>query len=1133
MAGIIVQWRPTPLVTVEKEGTGAWVTWHGGISRIFEMGNTVQIQVKFQCRKPYGGNVIFRIYVEKYMPRIKAWIPFQGYYPLEKGYAANDKDWHFDDITIQIPVDDPFLRFRVKVSTQVGGHLPGDSGEGSLPQFMDPNDPNNFKEFLAYVDYYGDFSLEYLPMTILYCPPGQDMYNALTQNNYYGTIIGMGFSEDVGTKSEGVSKVQGGVNLNFGYVSGSLSFSGSEGVEQSESVTEAMTNNVTMTYTWNTTLIADNQRVVGRKYWGPLGDLFLLLKNPWFSLIGTDEGKMLLVESDKTAERTEILIVPGHRLLRPDGDPVASRIPPMTRKKILELDPFYVNLDKFFPSPCYRDEGIACFVCSRKEPKHIPVYRAYDTKKQNYIYTTDRMEFENKWPCYPFLKGGKIAFHIYDPNLPKPQTHVPLYKLVMSSATFRNNDVLLTTSVEERNDCYTKGYQKPASVIGYVVPPYVDPLPPEVTARYHYKPLYRAYSQEKNRHIFTIDLAEFDALGKIPPPPPPEDLSLAVDPYRDPSSNNRAALIARYGISNGVELDLSRVEGITVEDQNISTTSKYFEVTESTGLVGSLGVFANILSIGFDASDKTGEFVKTSYFTSLENVVGKVKTALCKLIRNQNQADLEDIEIYWDKHFSTFMFRKIHAGKGWFGGIVNAGPIMLNGVTLGATVNNVELLLFDMDSILKETPETFAPVFKALGLSPKDPAPDVRLFVNKIIKMNFNIEKVIEDISPKLIESTSSNHMGQYSFRNLRTGVYLLKVGDTLTNVEITDSDIKTGVCKTVDLKNVKRVFDPAKSALWELREILGIDMPTAKRIQLALQKERDINETVFKAVLKSEKLSISDFKSKSVLRFKPEKVQAGEVMLKGWIVDPSLKGARHLDVMLIGTTILKKNYPSFFKDWPDVDVNVLLEKLPPESYYRTKTNYLGKYIIRNVNCSSYQLIAGDKKMEVKVTDDEINKGTIKRLDLKDVKRTINLQRPSFWEIRNAFNTSLYSARRIESSIQKNPEILFDQSDLERLVSSITSITHDDFNLLLKSLNLKFHRTPLERLNKIAPEQIQALKKLNITSIQELWREVKQKKRLKEIAKKTRISGEIVSEWVIDADSKRVLNQPLPTEHRA
>jgi hypothetical protein len=93
-------------------------------------------------------------------------------------------------------------------------------------------------------------------------------------------------------------------------------------------------------------ITADNQQAIGRAFWGPLGDIFCIAVNPRFSVTQRLDGSALFYSPIGIEQ---LILVSAHKLLRPGDDPVINAIPAETRRRILALDPFIHNLDRFFP----------------------------------------------------------------------------------------------------------------------------------------------------------------------------------------------------------------------------------------------------------------------------------------------------------------------------------------------------------------------------------------------------------------------------------------------------------------------------------------------------------------------------------------------------------------------------------------------------------------------------------------------------------------------------------------------------------------------------------------------------------------------------------------------------------------
>jgi hypothetical protein len=429
--------------------------------------------------------------------------------------------------------------------------------------------------------------------------------------------------------------------------------SGGESGGGSQSTENGSKNSVQFSYRWNTKLVADNQRAIGKAYWGPLGDIFLLLHNPWFAVIGDENGMSLAVDDSRTSQQTEILILPAHKLLRPEGDPIASRIPPETRKRILELDPFLMNLDDYFPV-----------------------------------------------------------------DLGKPLEH-------------------------------------------------------------------------------------------------------AANPFADPSTGtqgsyqgtNRAALMARYGISAGIELDLTAVTAVAIDDCRTNETVYSSQVEKSFGLDGSIGLLGGLFDLAGGSTTVNKSFVRVSYQTSNETRNVFIKTAKCFLIRNQNAARLWDIELWYDKQFSTFMFRLICPGAGRIFGTI-------------AGLKN-----------------------RAMGNAL------VELFAVELYKVDKKTERALPSLRRY---ATMTDHRGRFAINNIvLPGTYELRSGGVRKRIRVTSEDVHLGQSIEVIVKGAKRHIDLSRSAQWEISEELELSPRDASKLQAEFRKTKRIAKASFRALLKSHNLSL------------------------------------------------------------------------------------------------------------------------------------------------------------------------------------------------------------------------------------------------------------------------------------
>jgi hypothetical protein len=188
----------------------------------------------------------------------------------------------------------------------------------------------------------GSLTFDYIPVSIVYCPPNQDMTASLTNSQNYGTRMTIGSSADfIGLP---VQQALQSLGMTIGTAEPTFS----------QSLTNSATNSIELSYFRETVLTADNQRSIGRAYWGPLSDLFVLAKDSKFTVHQLPADSKFYYVNKTIAD---LVILPAHKLLRPGNDPTAKVIADSTRRQLLQLDPFITNLDQFFP-----DSGAALSV---------------------------------------------------------------------------------------------------------------------------------------------------------------------------------------------------------------------------------------------------------------------------------------------------------------------------------------------------------------------------------------------------------------------------------------------------------------------------------------------------------------------------------------------------------------------------------------------------------------------------------------------------------------------------------------------------------------------------------------------------------------------------------------------------
>lgn len=130
-------------------------------------------------------------------------------------------------------------------------------------------------------------------------------------------------------------------------------------------------------------------------------------------------------------------------------------------------------------------------------------------------------------------------------------------------------------------------------------------------------------------------------------------LAVAANPYADPSAGNRAEMLGRWWLDTGSELNYSEGESRQLF-QTYSNEVKY-ESTVTINASAGLNFEDIAASLGLTQSSTTSVGFQQSKETSLSSS----RTASCFLIHNQNERDLDGIDIFYDKMFSTFMFRRV------------------------------------------------------------------------------------------------------------------------------------------------------------------------------------------------------------------------------------------------------------------------------------------------------------------------------------------------------------------------------------------------------------------------------------------------------------------------------------------
>lgn len=238
------------------------------------------------------------------------------------GDDEDDGDW-YDQLIVSTTMTAPVEQYRIVLRCETRDTILGNSADGTV-----------FLQAVQGESAIGEFTLDFVPMSIVYCPPDQDMTASLTQSESYGTRFTIGESSGIESQTGAQLKVDFLGLLGEGI-----------GSSQSQSMTNQSTSGIQISHFRTTVVTADNHQAIGRAYWGPLGDIFVILVNPSFTASRRADGTILYA----LKQIEQVLVIPAYKLLRPDGDPIAGAVPADVRRRLLELDPFLHNLDSFFP----------------------------------------------------------------------------------------------------------------------------------------------------------------------------------------------------------------------------------------------------------------------------------------------------------------------------------------------------------------------------------------------------------------------------------------------------------------------------------------------------------------------------------------------------------------------------------------------------------------------------------------------------------------------------------------------------------------------------------------------------------------------------------------------------------------
>ncbi|MEM8566223.1 MAG: hypothetical protein AAGF85_07155 [Bacteroidota bacterium] len=211
--------------------------------------------------------------------------------------------------------------------------------------------------------------INYLPTSIVYSPPGQDMYNSLIETENYGTRFTINSSSVVTQGKAFLNSMGFNVGVEDDNFSANLGVNFENGSSSSQSVSDMSSSSLTVKRSKELTITANNNTAIGRKYWGPLSDLFVIVTDLLFyafQAFDTDTQVALIpLPSSPTARK---LVISTRDLLVPPTSSEASKIPKEIRKEILKLNPFVTNDENLLDKVLDEDSPVEDAVNKNADP---------------------------------------------------------------------------------------------------------------------------------------------------------------------------------------------------------------------------------------------------------------------------------------------------------------------------------------------------------------------------------------------------------------------------------------------------------------------------------------------------------------------------------------------------------------------------------------------------------------------------------------------------------------------------------------------------------------------------------------------------------------------------------------------
>jgi len=186
----------------------------------------------------------------------------------------------------------------------------------------------------------------------------------------------------------------------------------------------------------------------------------------------------------------------------------------------------------------------------------------------------------------------------------------------------------------------------------------------------------------------------------------------------------------------------------------------------------------------------------------------------------------------------------------------------------------------------------------------------------------------------------------------------------------------------------------------------------------------------------------------------------------------------------------------------------VSLISIASEKVYTTVTGPYGNYEFLGLKAGDYTLRVGDKQTDARVATG------VTRVDIRQVRRALDLENSPVWEIKRSLDVS----SKIVRLISRNLDGIFDEKDLAHITG------HDEKRMKLIAANtiINWPRTALTKLENLSADEARRLSKAGLHSLQQVWREGRLPDGPSRLARATGIPAERIKSWIAQADASRV-----------